>query len=992
MKKIIGNLLLAVCILCAAIGFSACEIGTGTPTPSPKESSISIDDLTLAEGDEKEIKVNFVNLDEQEITYAFQGNDIVIENGKVSGVKGGTVTTVTATTADGLYETTFKVTVEGLGTLTFEDLELKVGEQRKLRPKFSKPSVNETVTYAFEGDAISITDGVLKGLKEGTLTVTATSENYTATFTVTVTDVGTLTIDDVYMYVNSSYTITPKFSKDGYSEEITYVPQVKGVVSIEDGVITATKAGSTVVTAKSTNFNVKFNVTVSDIIDTDKAIVFTDYMITLYPNVYGDENVTLTTENTDLISIDGNNVKGLKKGTAKVTVSNGTVSKEVTVEVRSHDMGTDEGNTRTLATENDRLKSVMSGLESFAYTEGELVLFAGDSFMDERWFITDFYTTRFATKNAYTVGISSSRASAWIYMMQNFYKYSPKAIVLHIGTNDLFDGGRSADSVFNSVKTLLAMSHDNMPETEIYWWTIEQRIGQSSWNDKIQEINTNVKKYAKDKDWLKVVDTYTAMSKTNGDPDSSLYGDSVHPACPVGYDKLIGLTYDAGLEITDSPSAHGVAEIKTWTTAQSDKAAAARTMPLTTGNYLLHTDITVLSYENNAHITIPFSNDENRLLIWNSKNDGKFYYGGACGGYQSTSIDYLDVANGTKTASVDILVYNNNAYLFVNGKLERLFSQLPTYNMLKIGTEGCSVKFENTVVWSNSNQADLTVHKFGYGKIDGSNLELTDGAASFTVKIVASSAKMFLYVNDKLTLTMGSMDNSQGLANWNDLIIGAEGGATWKFGNVVFESSDGANYQKFINDLADGKTIMKAGTKTQLSDINAEYANAQYAEVTIYEPYGNMVTNSWSNHTIGIQLGIADKDGNEMYGFGSWHYGNLGYLLAWQQTAQSGTGTNDKMWNWMSSGLENLSYFTDWSKGVKISVAIIEGDLYAFWSIDGGTTWTKFVNHTVAGNANVNEKVAEPASISYIFCGVDGFYSDLSASQTVPENILALVA
>lgn len=1384
MKKIIGNLLLTVCILCAVIGFSACEIGTVTPTPSQKESSIAIDDLTLTEGEEKEIKVKFVNLDEQEVTYAFQGNNIVIENGKVKGVTGGTVTEVTATTADGLYETTFKVNVEGLGTLTFEDLELKVGEQRKLRPKYSKPGVNEAITYTFEGDAVSITDGILKGLKEGTLTVTATSENYTATFSVTVYDYGTLTIEDVFMYTNSTRTIAAVFSKDGYTEEIKYVPAVKGVITIENGVITATGAGTTQVTATSENFKVKFNVTVGDIIESDKAIVFTDYMITLYPNAYGSEPVTLTTEDTDLVSIDGHNVKGLKKGTATVTVSDGTVSKDVKVEVRSHDMATDEGNVRTLATENDRLNSVISGLADFSYKDGELVLFAGDSFMDERWFLTDFYTTRFATKNAYTVGISSSRASAWIYMMQNFYEYQPKAIVLHIGTNDLFDGNRSTDSVYQSLETLFAMSHDNMPETEIYWWTIEQRKNLSAWNTKIQTINAAVQKYAQGKNWLKVIDTYTALSNADGTPNDSLYMDTIHPACPAGYDKLINLTYEAGLTITDGYRVNGYDKVKTWTTKQTDKVAAAKSLALTSGDYLVHTEITILSYGSNAHISIPFGSDNNRLLVWNSQSNGKFYFGGAVGGkYQGTSVDYLDAANGKNTASLDILVYDNNAYLFVNGKLERLFAKLPEYGGLSIGTEACAVKFENTaiykdfdlgavefnkvkndpqiatlldsstskgillahatalptldnqalidcqsyasigeesipayigardryflfdgsisvkgnfafsfdferttavnngylglsfskvgsysvwgqyhlfyqrntdngtfkvhsaygskaenpnytgisadvtkmtcyvvrngntvisayyineryaasfvtyedeaialwmnienmtgtlsnvsmvtdadkvtelynnltctvkghdwdkgtvtkeptltekgnkhfvcnrcgetkdeefecdhvwnevwawngekatltltctvnenhtatlqgddvtytvsqdegkwgltakttylnatytnfkayediyqnlvlgadekisnsryfkttdgawlfsakievsgvkvannvhlqlgkdtnnnriLVWSNSNQEDLTVHKFGYGKVADSNLALTDGAATLNVTLMVSSSKWALFVNGKLVLTYNSEDNREMLLTWKELIVGAEGGATWKFSNVVFESADGANYQKVVSELYETKTAMKAGTKQKLSEINAEYANAQYAEVTVYEPYGNMTTTGWSNFTIGIQLGIADKDGNEVYGFGSWHYSSLGYLLAWQQTAKSGTNTNDSMWNWMhqkDSGLNILNYFTDWSNGVKISVAIVEGDLYAFWSVDGGETWTKFVNNKDA-KGNINEKVAEPASISYIFCGVDGFYSDLNASVTVPENILALV-
>ncbi len=1459
MKKKLSVVLLAlVCLFSAAIGFTACSVDDYV--------GVTVKNVTLEEGDSKELSVKFTGVSEQDIVYEYEGNAIGIVNGVVTAYVGGTKTEVKATTVDGEYSTEFTVTVvktyandhaftvknvelfmgekanielvytnpdckdpikevsfEGenisvakvgdnyvitplvadtvtevvvrtdrkaakfnvtvkeRGTMTIANMVMRKGSSQTIKPVFSNPSLAELVKYSFEGNAIVINSGIVMAVNEGTVTVTATSKNYTTTFTVTVIDFGTLMLDDIKIYVGQTANIVPVFSITERAEELTYT--VSGsAISLEGNVITAVKAGKATVTARSEHFTETFTVTVCDVIDYDSAIVFTDYMVTLYPNVIGNANVTLTTTNTDIVSIDGMNVKGLKAGTATVTVSNGTLSKDVTVTVKTHGMPTDDSITspRPLSTEDDRLNAVKSGLAGFSHDEGELVLFAGDSFMDERWFITDFYTTRFGTKNAYTTGISSSRASAWIFIMQNFYDYQPKAIVLHIGTNDLFDGKLDPNVVIRDLKTLLSMSHDNMPETEIYWWTIEQRINESSYNGKIKQVNSAITEWAEDKDWLKVINTYDAMSNGDGTPNQSLYGDSVHPACPNGYNVLLNRTYRAGLTITENTSA---GKIGNWSTKKSDGvAASAKSIPLSQGNYLLHTELTLGEYNNNAHIAFTFDNDNNRLLLWNSGNNGIFNYGGACnGGYQGSSIDSLNVKGGKNTVAIDILAYDGNVYWFADGVLERVFVKVPAYDALRIGTEGVAVTFKNTeifcekndgmakvnekkndpqiaalfggsqddgivlgsstslpslnnqalidargylavtsagvelnggsrdrffiingnatvsgdfafsfdfertspnvggflgltfskvgqhgvwgqyhlfyqndgdttfkvhsdygsqapnpkytgispevktmtcyivrngntvkqvyyinnhyavatstftedlelwinieamtgkitnvsfttnkqqvvgimnsiicgdvghdwdkgtitqepteteagnkhyvcnrcgetkdeeytcdhvfesvvwtynadvptltltcakdsthvatftgeavtqvitkkdgkwgvestvnyggtkyqdfkayetiyqnlvigasenaskarrlntvngqylfsatvavtgvqkannvhlifgkdmgldrlLVWSNNNEVDLSISGFSYVNVEGKSVKVTDGAANFTVKLIVSNYKMFFYVNDELVLSYKSTGANQVLMNWNTLLIGAEGGATWNFSNVVFESKDGANYKAAIAAITGNKQTLTAGTKKALTAINAEWANAQYAEVTIYEPYGNMVINDGGKHTVGIQLGVRDANGSETYGFGSWHYGSIArYLLAWQQSETSGTDHNDQMWQWLDDwGFNHYGEFADYNKGVKIAVAIIDGKLYSFWSVDDGATWNVFAQNGGAQN-NINANVASPQCISYIYCGVDGAYSGLNASATVPENIKALV-
>lgn len=212
----------------------------------------------------------------------------------------------------------------------------------------------------------------------------------------------------------------------------------------------------------------------------------------------------------------------------------------------------------------DRLNGTLSTIAGANYDEGELVLFAGDSFMDERWFFKDFYT-RFTGQNAHLIGVSSSLAEQWVWYGQHLIEYAPKAIVMHVGTNDIFDASKTALETTNILIKMFEAYHNYMPETEIYWLTIEPRLGRSSENGnaKAVEVNDAIIEYAEDKDWLIIADTATAFSQDAyefaGDlgsikysaSETTLYGDTVHPSCPVGYDKLMEVVYASGLTVTN---------------------------------------------------------------------------------------------------------------------------------------------------------------------------------------------------------------------------------------------------------------------------------------------------------------------------------------------------------------------------------------------------------------------------------------------------------
>lgn len=710
-KKLFVAISAIVCLLASVFGLTACAF--------EDYSKLSVKDVTLAVNEVKQIEVVFEgSSDNTDVTYTFEGENIAIENGFAAGLVADTVTTVTAKA--GGKETTFKVTVgseTAEADFSINDIELKAGAKRII--VIDAPvAVQRNVTFRYEGNNIRIAKNAadanyVEGLVAGTTTtVTAISNKSVVKFAVTVSEefTATVTIENMTMNVGETKTIVPVFSDETKAEELSYSLNGNSV-TVENGVITAVKEGITEVTAYSEHYSVKFTVTVTVPFTVKNAETFEGYFMTVKPTFNGEATQVTYTSDSENIEITGYNVKGITKGTATVTATDGSYTTTFTVTVKSSDQATDNGKARPLSEEDARLNSVKTGLSSFDYDEGELVLFAGDSFMDERWFFVDFYSSsRFGVKNAYTVGISSSRASGWKYLMQNYYSYQPKAIVLHIGTNDLFDGGLSASAVLDNLYTLLSMSNENMPDTHIYWWTIEQRIGQESYNAIIKQINSAMVEYAEDKEWLDVIDTYSALSDENGKPISSLYGnngssgnDTVHPACPAGYDKLVNLTYKAGLEIAVNSKAGKVAN---WATTETQNlGTSSKSIPLTNGKFLFRTELTIVSSGKNAHVSFAFNgSDKERFLIWDNNSDKIFNYGGACdGNYQSGSVDTLDATAGNKKVIVEILFDGETAYFFADGKLERVFTKAPITSGIVVATEATAAKFENTVVYAEAN-------------------------------------------------------------------------------------------------------------------------------------------------------------------------------------------------------------------------------------------------------------------------------------------------
>ena len=236
---------------------------------------------------------------------------------------------------------------------------------------------------------------------------------------------------------------------------------------------------------------------------------------------------------------------------AESSVAEGTASFTVRAGYNNAYMA---GNNENLLTDRaNKLSTYLDG-ENAADVDA---LFVGDSFFNPgsskggtgNGYWTDFYTT-WANKNTYTVGISSAVTEDFeALLFRLVVNYNPKNVVLHIGTNDIFDAHESKEKIADRIKTLVTHIRVYLPETDIYWFTIEPRGNQSgSDNENIKYINSEITGFAADKEYFTVLDSYSWCFDANGSVNTGFFRDGVHPML-VNYKKYVQCLVDNGFAV-----------------------------------------------------------------------------------------------------------------------------------------------------------------------------------------------------------------------------------------------------------------------------------------------------------------------------------------------------------------------------------------------------------------------------------------------------------
>ncbi len=275
-----------------------------------------------------------------------------VSNGVVIAAKIGTATiTASAGGRKANCEITVIATPVEKVTLDKSSVTLKANESVTLTATVSPDdATDKTVTWSTSDESVAtVSNGVVIALKVGTATVTAQAGDKTATCSITVdaTPVTSVTLDKAKasLKVNETVTLIATVKPDDATDKtVTWTSADESIATVKDGVVTAHKLGTAVITAKSGDKTATCIITVeatpvtSITLNTANASLRVKESVTLTatvsPDDATDKTVTWTSSNVGVATVKDGVVTALKIGTTTITAKAGdkTATCNITVE------------------------------------------------------------------------------------------------------------------------------------------------------------------------------------------------------------------------------------------------------------------------------------------------------------------------------------------------------------------------------------------------------------------------------------------------------------------------------------------------------------------------------------------------------------------------------------------------------------------------------------------------------------------------------------
>lgn len=267
-----------------------------------------------------------------------------VADGVAQGIKAGTAI-VTVTHASGVtaeYTVTVKPVLPDKLLIQGASV-INVNETAPLSVLFTPVNVTDkyVVWKSSNNSVLSVSDGVMTGIKAGTVTVTAThTAGASAEHTVTVKDVLPEKMEiqgNSSLYVDETVRLSVSFfPKNVTDTNVTWHSSNESVVQVRKGLVEGLKAGTATVTAThASGIKAEMIVTVKAVPAEDVIIfgdlheVFVDYTMKLtaqvYPTNTTDKSVTWSSDNPSVASVKNGVVRGISPGYTNIraTTSNG---------------------------------------------------------------------------------------------------------------------------------------------------------------------------------------------------------------------------------------------------------------------------------------------------------------------------------------------------------------------------------------------------------------------------------------------------------------------------------------------------------------------------------------------------------------------------------------------------------------------------------------------------------------------------------------------
>ncbi len=281
-----------------------------------------------ATSNDKDAKVTFKSSNEKVAT--------VSSTGVVKGVKAGTAT-ITATY--GNAKATCKVTVKA-STIKFAKKTATVYTGKTVTVKATATS-SATIKYTSSNTKVATVNsktGVVKGVKAGTATITATAGSLKATYKVTV-KAPSVKFAKKTATVYKGKTATVKATLAGVSS-VKYTSSNTKVATVNSktGAVKGVKAGTVTITATSGKLKATYKLTVKNptfSLTKSSATIKKGKTTTIKSKAAPAGKVTYTSSNKKVATVTSKGVvKGIKKGKATITVKCNGITKKFVVTVK----------------------------------------------------------------------------------------------------------------------------------------------------------------------------------------------------------------------------------------------------------------------------------------------------------------------------------------------------------------------------------------------------------------------------------------------------------------------------------------------------------------------------------------------------------------------------------------------------------------------------------------------------------------------------------
>lgn len=319
--------------------------------------SVSLDktELTIAEGENATLNATVLpeNATNKNVVWTSDNEEVAtVSDGKITALKSGAAT-ITVTTEDGGKTAECKVTVEKSVvhvesvSLDRSSLELVAGNSETLSATvLPENATDKAVVWSSSDESVAtVEDGVVTavGAGEAVITVTTQDGGKTATCQVTVEDayvpVSNITLDNTSLVLNEgesatlAATVLPENATD---KSLVWSSSDESVATVNDGEVVAVNMGTAVITVTTTDGGktAECTVTVKDpdfvnvevvslnYTELDLKIGNTEYLVSyIYPYNATNQNVSWSSSNDAIATVDGGLVTAVSEGEAIITVT-----------------------------------------------------------------------------------------------------------------------------------------------------------------------------------------------------------------------------------------------------------------------------------------------------------------------------------------------------------------------------------------------------------------------------------------------------------------------------------------------------------------------------------------------------------------------------------------------------------------------------------------------------------------------------------------------